>query len=239
MDNLLDAFAEKFPGISITYTGDGSNAGIQSLLNNDADAIMLSRAPTAEEMDALQKNGDVELREVAYDGITIILNRTNHVDHLTMEQLRDIFSGKIKTWGFAGFENIPISVYVRNLNSGTYVFFKNHVLDSLDYGVDAIRCVSNEDIVRGVKHDEGAIGYIGMDFDQGEVKAIALSADGGENFIDNGRPNIHNKRYPLTRPLYIAYYKKNKAQIWTFVDYLFSEKGQEIINNSGFISLDK
>lgn len=238
VNDLIPAFKEKNPDINIIYSGIGSNAGIQALMMNEADLVVLSRVPTEQEMLQLQQKGEVELQEIGYDGITIILNRSNHTDRMTMEQLCDIFSGKTTSWNFNGNEE-QISVYTRDVNSGTYNFFKSHVLDSFEYSLNAKRSASNEEILSGVQHNSGAIGYIGLNFSNGDVKPVALSVDGGVTFYDNSRQNIRNHQYPLTRPLYIAYYKKNKTIVKPFVDFIFSDKGQSIIDNSGFLSIKR
>jgi phosphate transport system substrate-binding protein len=238
VNDLIPAFREKNPDMNVIYSGIGSNAGIQALLQNEADLVVLSRMPTDQEMAQLQQRGEVELHEIGYDGITIILNRSNHTDRLTMEQLRDIFSGTTTSWDLSGSDE-QISVYTRDVNSGTYNFFKSHVLDSFEYSLNAKRSASNEEILSGVQHNSGAIGYIGLNFNNGDVKPVALSADGGITFYDNSRQNIRNHLYPLTRPLYIAYYKKNKTTVKPFVDFVFSEKGQSIIDNSGFLSIKR
>jgi phosphate transport system substrate-binding protein len=236
VNDFIPAFREAHVDIMINYSGIGSNAGIQALLLNEADLVLLSRTPTEQEMAQLQQKGEVELREIGYDGITIILNRANHTDRMTIEQLRGIFSGATTSWDASGNDE-QISVYTRDVNSGTYNFFKSHVLDSFDYSLNAKRSASNEEILSGVQHNSGAIGYIGLNFNNGDVKPVSLSADGGKTFYDNSRQNIRNHTYPLTRPLYIAYYKKDKTTVAPFVDFIFSDKGQSIIDNSGFLSL--
>ncbi len=239
VNELIPAFLDQHKDVLLTYSGIGSNAGIQSLLADEADLVVLSRIPTGQEMQQLQKKGPIELREIGYDGITIISNRSNPTYQLTMQQLKDIFSGKITSWDFNGHVAEPILVYTRDANSGTYSFFKNHVLDTFDYSLTSKRTATNEEIVLGVKNNSAAIGYIGLNFNNGDVKTISLSDDGGENFYDNTRQNIRNHHYPLTRPLYIAYYKNKQATVRPFVEFIFSDKGQSIIDNSGFLSINR
>lgn len=235
---IIPVFSEEHTDINVTYSGIGSNAGIQSLLANEAHLVVLSRAPTEQEMEQLRQKGEIVLSEIGYDGITIIINRSNHTERLTMEELRYIFSGKTTNWN-AGQDDELISVYTRDINSGTYNFFKNHVLDSFEYSLNAKRSASNEEIVSGVQHNSGAIGYVGLNFNKGEVKSVALSGDGGKTYFDNSRQNIRNHNYPLTRPLYIAYYKKNQTAVQPFVEFILSDKGQSILEISGFLSIKK
>lgn len=238
INEIIPAFVEEHKDMNVTYSGIGSNAGIQSLLSDEADLVALSRAPTAQEMEQLQQKGEIELYEIGHDGVTIIINRSNHTERLTMEELRSIFSGKTTHWN-SGQDAEPIAVYTRDINSGTYNFFKNHVLDSFEYSLNAKRSASNEEIVSGVQHNSGAIGYVGLNFNKGDVKSVALSSDGGKTYFENSRQNIRNHNYPLTRPLYIAYYKKNQTAVQPFVQFILSDKGQSIIDISGFLSITK
>lgn len=236
MTSLLSFFSEKTMQPLIDYDATGSNAAILSFERDEADLIALSRALTDEEMEHLKKNGELEIVKIAYDGLDIIVNRSNKIDKLTLTQLRDIYTGKTKNWSEIGGEYLPIRAYSRDANSGTYDFFQNHVLNSLNYRSDDVNCVSNEDIISGVKGDIQGIGYTGTTFNLTDVKQLELSADEGKTWFDNRKQNIRNQVYPITRPLYLVYYSKNKTKISDLLAFILSAEGQQHIEEIGFIA---
>lgn len=236
MTGLLEKFGVKTMQSPVMYDATGSNAAVLAFERDEADLIALSRALTEEEKTRLGKNGDLEIVVIGYDGLDILVNRSNKVNRLTLTQLRNIYTGKITSWDEVGGEHYPIKAYSRDANSGTFDFFKNHVLDSLNYRPDDVNCNSNEAIIAGVKNDPQGIGYAGTGFNIKEVKPLELSGDDGKTWYDSRKQNIRNQVYPITRPYYIAYYSKNKEKLSPLVSFILSSEGQKQVEQLGFIA---
>ena len=133
MVNLAQKWAEEYmklhPEVSIQVTGGGSGTGIASLLNGTTEIANASREMKSSELDNAKSKGlNPYQYEVALDGIAVIVHPENKVDNLTIKQVSDIFSGKITNWKQLGGTNMPITLYGRENSSGTYEFFKDHVL---------------------------------------------------------------------------------------------------------------
>jgi phosphate transport system substrate-binding protein len=182
--NLALAWAERYqenhPGVRISVTGGGSGTGIAALINGTVDLANASRAISPEELAAARAN-NVEPLEfvVARDAIAIIVNPHNPVDHLTMQQISDIYSGKIENWAEVGGEDRPIVRLSRETNSGTHVYFLEEVLrlgredDQTLFSTDTLLLPSSEGITAEVRDNPNAIGYEGLGYITHDVKVLA------------------------------------------------------------------
>lgn len=234
-------FQQAFPSYRLSYGATGSNAGFESLVKGEIDFALLSRSVSDEERASLagDKRGELNVNIIAYDGISIIANISNPVRKITREQLADIWSGKILNWSELGGPNKPILVFSRDENSGTYEYFNSKVLDSAGYGKNVKRKESNEDILDAVIQNEGAIGYVSIGYVKPEVHSMALSFDQGKTFIEDTWQNLREDHYPLTRPLYCAFFESNKAKVWPFVHFILSEEGQAVVWQAGYLPFDR
>src|SRR6202008_3579914 len=147
---------------------------------------------------------------LAIDGMAIIINISNPIKQLSVKQLSEIYSGKIKNWKEVGGENLPITLYSRDISSGTYSFFKDKVLDSMDYAGNDINLTHNEEIVNNVSSTKNAIGYVGLSYSQNpNIKAIPLVFKEGEPAFFPNFQNIRSNNYRLNRFILAIY--SNKA----------------------------
>jgi phosphate transport system substrate-binding protein len=250
MVNLGQAWAEKFmeenPNEFIAVTGGGSGTGIAALINSSCEIAECSRSMKKEEI-ALAENKGVKPVEhiVALDGIAVVVHPKNPVSKLTMEQLRGIFMGTIKNWKEVGGEDKQIVLLSREVNSGTHVFFKEHVLrrgkekGPEEFAAGALLMSSSQAIADEVANNSSAIGYYGMGYISPKQKVIAVAKDEKSAYVDPTIADVVAGRYPISRPLYI--YTNGEAQglVKKFLDFALSKEGQEIVLKLDFVPIKK
>ncbi len=223
---------------SITVIGGGSGVGIAAFLDGTTDIAMSSRKMKLSEKMKLQDAGKA-FKEVviSYDALSVIVNPSNKVTQLTREQMEGIFTGKIKNWKEVGGDDEKIIAYSRESSSGTYEFFKEHVMSNKNYGSTVLNMPATGAIVQSVSQTKGAIGYVGFAYMEKEVKALKVSYDKGKTFITPTIEGAKNKTYPITRPLFYYYLNKDEAKVKPFIDYILSADGQKIVSDVGYIPL--
>jgi phosphate transport system substrate-binding protein len=224
----------------ITVTGGGSGVGLAALVDNTTDIAMSSRKIKMDEKMKLQDAGRAYKETViAYDALSVIVNPANKVSQLTREQLEGIFTGKIKNWKEVGGDDMPIVVYSRESSSGTYEFFKEHVMNKKNYASSVLTMPATGAIVQSVSQTKGAIGYIGLAYMENNVKALKVSYDKGKTYIAPSMETAKDKSYPVVRPLYYYYLTTIEKTVKPFVDYILSPAGQKIVEEVGYIPLTK
>ena len=232
-----EKFMKEHPNARITVTGGGSGVGISALLDNTTDIAMASRQiKFGEKMKLKKAKQDVNEVIIAYDALAVIVNPSNPVKQLTREQLEAIFRGKITNWKEVGGPDLKIIVYSRETSSGTYEFFKESVLKNKNYMSSTLSMPATGAVIQSVSQTKGAIGYVGLAYLNDKTKALAVSYD-GVNYIEPTIENGIKKTYPIVRPLYYYYNKEKQQQIAPFMEYILSEKGQNIIKKGGYIPI--
>ena len=223
----------------ISVTGGGSGVGISALMSGTTDIAMSSRPLKLDEKMKL-KAAKVSYKEViiAKDALSVIVNPTNKVSKLTRQQLEGIFTGKITNWNQVGGDNMKIVVYSRESSSGTYEFFKDHVLNKKNFANNVLSMPATGGIIQSVSQTKGAIGYVGVAYLDKKVKPIAVSFD-GKNFVEPTVANAMSGKYPITRPLYYFYDTKNEKRVLPFINFILSPKGQSIVKEDGYIPVKK
>lgn len=233
-----ETFMKKNKTAKITVTGGGSGVGIAAFVDGSTDIAMSSRKMKMSEKMKLQDAGKTYKEVIiANDALSVIVNPANKVNQLTREQLEGIFTGKITNWKEVGGNDEKIVVYSRESSSGTYEFFKEHVLNNKNYGTAILMMPATGAMVQSVSQTKGAIGYIGFAYMETNVKALKISYDKGKTFIEPNVTNAKNKSYPVVRPLYYYYLTKDANKVKTFIDFILSEEGQKVVNEVGYISL--
>jgi phosphate transport system substrate-binding protein len=229
---------KKNAGSSITVTGGGSGVGISSLMSGTTDIAQSSRSIKMDEKLKMQDAGKA-FKEViiAYDALAVIVHPSNKINQLTREQLEGIFTGKITNWKEVGGADLKIIVYSRETSSGTYEFFREHVLNKRNFASSALLMAATGAIVQSVSQTPGAIGYVGLAYVEKNIKALKASYDKGKTFVAPTLENAKNKSYPVTRPLYYYYLTKSEKQVKPFIDYILSEEGQKSVLNVGYVPI--
>jgi phosphate transport system substrate-binding protein len=235
-----EVYMKKIPGSAITVTGGGSGVGIASLIDGTTDLASSSRKMKMDEKMKLQDAGK-GYKEVivAYDALAVIVNPKNTVKKLTREQLEGIFTGKITNWNQVGGENMKIIAYSRESSSGTYEFFKEHVMSKKNYASSCLLLPATGAIIQSVSQTKGAIGYVGLAYDNKSVSTVSVSYDKGKTFIEPNETTAKNKTYPIVRPLYFYYLIKAEKSVKPLIDFVLSAEGQKIVLQVGYVPIDK
>ncbi|MGD9201665.1 MAG: phosphate ABC transporter substrate-binding protein [Chitinispirillia bacterium] len=233
---IAKAFAEYYmqqnKGVNITVSESGSGNGAKSLINNTCEVADMSRFMKENEFKAAIDNKIMPVAHViAMDGLPIIVHPSNPVDKLTVEQVKDIYLGKIKNWKEVGGPNKKIIKISRDTNSGTYETFHNLVMKKEKIVGDCEYVGSNGGVRQRVQSTQAAIGYAGLGFVDNTVKALTI------NNIFPTPKTVSSGTYPISRPLYMFTngYPKLGTHLHSFMTLYLSPKGQEIIESIGFI----
>lgn len=247
--NLALAWAEKYqqlhPDINISVTGGGSGTGITALINKTVDIANASRQIKPEESQAAEAN-NLHPQEfvIARDAIAVIINPANPVDHLTLEQLSDIYTGKINNWNEVGGEDRPIVRLSRESNSGTHVYFLEAVIrkgnskDKTIFSADTLLLPSSEGIIAEVRDNPNAIGYDGLGYVTPEVKIVAISGlETPEQYILPSAETVNDSTYVISRDLYMYTPNQPTGAIKNYLDWILSPEAQQIVKELGFVPI--
>jgi len=224
-DKWAEVYMEKYPDTIVNVQGGGSSAGIQAAESGAADIGTCSRELKPEE------KGLNEII-VAYDGLAIIVHSTNKLSDLTIEQIKQIFSGQIRNWQEFGGESKIITVVTREEGSGTRGAFQEMVMEKERIFKGAIVQDSNGTVREIVANDPNAIGYISLGLVNDKVKALSL--DG----ISATDENIITKRYTLVRPFLFVTKNIPAGEVKNFIDFVLSQEGQKLIIEEGLIPVN-
>ena len=233
-----EIYMKENPSAKITVIGGGSGVGISAFLDGTTDIAMSSRkVKMSEKMKLTDAGKTYKEVAIANDALSVIVNPGNKVSQLTREQLEGIYTGKITNWKDVGGEDTKIIVYSRESSSGTYDFFKEHVLNNKNYATSVLNMPATGAIVQSVSQTKGAIGYVGLAYMDKSVKDLKVSYDKGKTYVEASVANAMNKTYPIVRPLYFYYLSKDGAKLLPLIDYILSDKGQKIVSDVGYIAL--
>lgn len=232
---LSDQYQVVNPAITFFIQAPGSSTGIRAAIDDTADIGMSSRELTEEEQD-----NPLYVLPIAKDGIVIIVNQENQVDDLSMEQLRQIFSGEITNWKELGGVDRPILLISRESGSGTRDAFDESIgiMDgkrSLLAVDQAIFCDSTNSVSQNVSDKGNAIGYVSLGSLLPDVKAVSI--DG----VVCSEENILSETYPLSRPFDLLINEERwkqedeRARIEGFLQYIASDAGKNYVSAKGFI----
>lgn len=248
MVNLAQKWAEDYmitnPQVNIAVTGGGSGTGITAMINGTTDIANSSREMKSKEKDESRAKGiEVEEHKVALDGIAVIVNPANKVTELSVEQLADIFSGKIKNWSEVGGEGGEIVVLSRESNSGTHVFFKEHILNgdksdgTVEFGSATLLMPSSQAIYDEAAQNPQAIGYVGLGYVKEKVEALKIKKDAASPGVAPTVATVQSGEYPVSRPLFM-YTKKGAPQLITdYVAWIKGPEGQKTVEELEFVPL--
>jgi phosphate transport system substrate-binding protein len=248
MVNLALAWAETYdqiyPNVQVAVTGGGSGTGIAALINGTVDMANASRQIKPEERAQAEANGiDPVEYVVAGDAIAIVVHPGNPVDGLTTLQLSDIYSGKITNWRELGGEDRPIVLLSRESNSGTHVFFLEHVVrqgradDQTLFAPDTLLMPSSEGISAEVRQNPNAIGYDGLGYVTPDQKVVAVARADAAPYVLPTVETVKDGSYPIARGLYIYTAGEPQGAIRAYLDWIMGPEGQAVVREQGFVPL--
>jgi len=227
-----ESYMLEHPDVSVYTEGGGSAQGFQALIEGEADICTSSRPMLPHEVRQLaekhQRLGIAHL--VAKDALSIYINPMNSITNLSLQQLKDIYTGKITNWKDIGGVDHPINVYTRSPNSGTFLYFKEHILDNEAYSEEAILKYSTQSIVDAILEDVNGIGYGGTAYGE---KVTHCRIEGIAPTISN----VIHDNYQLSRYLYLYTLDTPQGYIKDFIDWVMDQPGQVIVAKVGYIPL--
>ena len=240
---LAESYMSRDSLISIAVTGGGSGYGIASLINNKTDIANSSRSLKDSELGMLKDAGiDFYTVVFAMDALAIVTHPSVSLTSIKLEDLGNIYKGKISNWKTIGGPDMPISLYGRQSNSGTFVFFRERIVRD-EYARSLKEMNGTAQIIEAIKTDPGGIGYVGIGY---IVDREGRLIDGinvlsiNENNIEISPLNteaINQGRYPITRPLYQFINRKPEGKLLDFLRFELSKQGQQLVLQNGYFPI--
>jgi phosphate transport system substrate-binding protein len=230
-----EKYMEKHPGVTIQVTGGGSGTGIAALINGSTDIANSSRPMKPSEREKLKQRFNslgVEIK-TAKDGLSVYFNEKNTLRELTVQQIKDIYIGKITNWKEVGGKEAKIIVYGRENSSGTYVYFKDNVLGGQDFTAKMQSMPGTSAVVNAVVKDINAIGFGGAAYAKGIIMA-AVKKDANSKAFTPTEENIKNNNYPITRFLYMYLKTRPTGEMKDYIDWILSAEGQSLVSKVGY-----
>jgi phosphate transport system substrate-binding protein len=230
---VAEAYMKEHPDVKITISGGGSGNGIKALIDGTTDIADSSRFIKDKEVKLAVENGRYPVPfAVAYDCIVPVVHPSNSIENITMEQLKDIYMGKVKNWKDIGGPDRPVVVISRDTSSGTYEVWHTKVLEKERVFPGALLQASNGAVVQAVSKNENAIGYIGLGYLEQNVKDLTV------NGVRGSEETTLNGTYPVSRPLYMFTSGWPEGDALNFINYVIHpQKGQKYVSEIGFVAL--
>jgi phosphate transport system substrate-binding protein len=239
---LAQRWAERYmaahPDVTIQVTGGGSGTGISALINGTTDICDASRPMKKSERDKLkQRFGTLGVEiKCAQDGLSIYVNEGNPITELTMQQIKDIYLGNTTNWQDIGGPNQRIILYGRENNSGTYVYFKDNVLDGQDFAATTQSLPGTAAVVNAVAKDKWGVGYGGSAYGKG-IRELKVKKDAQSTAYAPTLENIKSAEYPISRYLYMYVKNRPTGKMKEYIDWILGDEGQNIVSEVGYFPL--
>ena len=249
MVNLAQAWAEAYkkvaPGVDVEVAGGGSGVGIAALEKGTIDIANASRNMKPEEIELARKNTGKDPKEfvIGYDALAIYVHKDNPLNEITLEQLKQIFvkDGTITKWSQLGVTppggNDEIVRVSRQSSSGTYEFFREHILAKQDFKLGSRDMNGSKEVVELVGNTTSAIGYSGMGYATPAVKMLKVAKRTSGTAYEPNVENTLNGRYPIARSLQIYTLGEPEGEIKKYTDWILSDAGQKVVESIGFVPL--
>lgn len=236
-----EAYMAKHTDVKIQVTGGGTGTGFAALQNQTTDICNASRKIKPAESIACVKAFGKRPTEhiICLDGLAVYVSEANKVKELSLEQIEGIFTGRIKNWKEVGGADAPIIVYSRENSSGTYEFFKEHVLKGKDFGASVQNMQGTAVLLQAVAKEANGIGYGGIAYGAG-AKHLSIKKDATSPGVEPTEANVLSGAYPIWRNLYLYLNPAlEKDAIANYIQWIKSDEGQKLVNDVGYFPLPK
>lgn len=236
-----ESYMKENQGVTVQVTGGGSGTGIAALIQGSTDICEASRPmKEKEKADLKSKRNGAEAIEtkVALDALAVYVNAKNPLKEIAIPDLGKIYMGEIKNWKEIGGKDHAIILYGRESNSGTYGYFKEHVLDNKDFAAATQTLAGTSAVANAVKGDEFGIGYGGIAYLEG-VHALGIKKDAKTVAVMPTLQTAQDGSYPISRFLYFYTAGEPKDSSKTFIQWVRGEPGQKVIGDVGYYPLPK
>jgi phosphate transport system substrate-binding protein len=228
----LEAYMKVHPGVNISLSGGGSGDGIKALIDKSTDIATSSREIKAKEVELAKSKGvNPVAHSVAIDALTPIVHPKNWINGLTIDQLSQIYQGKIKNWKEVGGDDLQIVVVSRDSSSGTFESWGHLVLNNAKVTQKAQMQASSGAVVQAVSKNRYAISYVGIGYLNKSVKALTV------NGVPASAKTALSKEYPVARPLYMYTNGQPTGETANFIKFVLSPAGQKLVAKEGFVPI--
>lgn len=234
---LAEEYMKKDPSAVVQVNGGGSGTGIAALINGTADLAQSSRTMKDEEKQKVAQSRGAAVVEypVALDALGLFVHQDNPVQHLTVAQIKDIFQGRVTNWSQVGGANAPIVMYGRESSSGTYDYFREHVLAKGDFAPAVQTLQGTAAIINAVGADKNGIGYGGIAYAK-NVRPLAVQAAGGAA-VAPSEATVADGSYPLSRKLFFYYPANAPERVTKFAQWAVTPEAQALVTEVGYFPL--
>jgi phosphate transport system substrate-binding protein len=235
-----ESFMKANAGTSIQVTGGGSGTGIAALINGSTDLATSSRPMKDKEKGDLKskRNSDAIETKVALDALAVYVSEKNPVQEIVLADLAKIYKGETTNWKDLGGPDHKITTYGRENNSGTYAYFKEHVLDNKDFAPEVQTLAGTSAVASAVKGDEFGIGYGGIAYAAG-IRALKIKKTKDAPAIEPKLETAKDGSYPISRFLYVYSAGEPKGLAKDFLAWVVSDAGQKVVSDVGYFPLPK
>jgi phosphate transport system substrate-binding protein len=228
----LEAYMKAHPGVNISLSGGGSGDGIKALIDKSTDIATSSREIKAKEVELAKSKGvNPVAHAVAIDALTPIVHPKNRINGLTIDQLSQIYQGKIKNWNEVGGDDLQIVVVSRDSSSGTFESWGHLILNNAKVTPKAQMQASSGAVVQAVSKNRYAIAYVGIGYINKSIKALTV------NGVQASAKTALSKEYPVARPLYMYTNGQPIGEAANFIKFVLSPAGQKLVAKEGFVPL--
>ncbi len=236
MDRCLAAFQGLYPQAHIELRASSSRDAVAALFANRADMAVITREIVPEERSAAVRGKlDLDSYRFARDAAVILLNEANRVEHLTLEDVRRIYSGEARNWSEFGGASLRVEPVVQSPDADMTEFFIEEVLGGEAIRAKSIGVNSGSDVVRSVRERPGAVGYVSLGQSGAGTKAVPLAALKGLPYFTPDLERVHDGEYPVTRFYNMVIRAKSPALTGGFITYVTSLDGQKLIREAGLV----
>ncbi len=246
-----DAYAKVDPGVSVEVNGGGSGQGVAALINNSCEIANCSRKFEEKEIadfDAKHPGKEPKELMVGYDALSVFVHKDNPMTEISIEELQQMYAkdGKLAKWSDLGVSNIPgakgdeIILVSRQNNSGTYHYFREAIVGKKnEMRLGTVDMNGSKDVVDLISKTPNAIGYSGMGYATPAVKHLKISKKKGEKAVEPTIATTLDKSYPIARPMFMYTAGDPSPQIKKYLDWIISDAGQKIVEETGYVPLPK
>jgi phosphate transport system substrate-binding protein len=236
---LAEEYMKANAGAVVQVNGGGSGTGIAALINGTVDLAQSSRPMKGDEKEQAAKARGSEIVEqaVALDGLAVFVHASNPLQSLTIPQIRDIFQGKTTNWSQVGGPNAPVVLYGRESSSGTYDYFREHVLAKGDFAPAVQTLQGTAAIINAVGRDKNGIGYGGIAYAK-DVRPLAVAAEGAQP-VAPSEATVADGTYPLARKLFFYYSQNAPERVTKFVQWSLTPEAQALVTRVGYFPLNQ
>ncbi len=234
---LAEQYMVKNPGAVVQVNGGGSGTGIAALINGTVDLAQSSRPMKGDEKQkaAQSRGSEIVEQAVALDALAVFANVASPVQQLTMAQVKDIFQGKVTNWNQVGGPDATIVLYGRENSSGTYDYFREHVLNKEDFSPRVQTLQGTAAVINAVGQDKNGIGYGGIAYAK-DVRPLAISAGGAA--VAPSEATVADGTYPLSRKLFFYYPQNAPERVTKFAQWSLTPEAQALVTQVGYFPLN-